>query len=573
MASGWDVPPPIASPIRGEWKPREIKWKTPQRIATLASEERTTCHPILIQNRFLLVAGAGFVSVFTIDVSLESSVSLSYESKSSFWKQNGPVLQLSLESDCVIVQLLVVDEYPVSSENKSSRQSIFALSEEGDVYNLSFCIDKSKDIPSLVCEESWNTGSFGSSCFAILPRDNESSLFNLLVGYDSGHLEGWKSSRSDEVKNNAWEFSMQWRGLMGTPVRSITPFGRPPQSDDLAEYENKAEGACSLVVTSEATDSGSEMHGTASMVDVLGLDFKVLRTKFISNNRKNVSLDPYLQLPTSGMELVDSSTATTTIVKAKESENLPKRVQILPSKGTDATMSFSDGKQCGVALSDGSVAVLSSQTEVGNAMSSWGIAKDLHQLLFSYPVVGCGRVQQDGALHMACCLRAGTCFLIPLSDIESEIIAFPYPHDVDKDCTNVYIQGFTAGEIVVASKATEGQLLALSILVYVSAGGLDVYSCGLIYPKGKELRNEIQGEEQRRYLKELLDSDILSVVTKELKQMDDDDADELWQDSNWNEAHAEAKRSASLSDSITVEQLCSPAFASLKKLLLSLGSS
>jgi hypothetical protein len=572
MASGWDVPPPVASPIGGVWRPRQIKWNTPQRIATLAAEESTTCQPILIQHRYLVVAGAGFVSVFSIDVSLDSSLSLSSESSSSFWKPTAPVLHLSLESNAVIVQLLVVDDYPVSYDNNSSKQSMLALSEEGNIYKLSFSIVEMT--PSLVCEESWNTGSFGSSCCAILPRDNDTSLFHLLVGYDSGHLEGWEISRSDAETHNPWDFSLQWRGLMQAPIRSMTPFGRPPLRDDTDDTE----GACSLVVTSEATDTGSEIHGTASMVDVLGMDFKVLRTKFISNNRRNVPLHPYLQLPTSGMELVDSSTATTATATTKDLENLPKKVQVLPSRGTDAAISFHDGKQCGVALSDGSVAILSSQTEVDNASASWGITKDVHQLLFSYPVVGCGRIHKGSNVFLACCLRAGTCYLIPLSDEETnEIVAIPYPHDVDVDCTSVYIQGFTAGELEVASNETEGEeSSSLSILVYALAGGLDVYACGLIYPQIKDVRKEKEAEEQREFLKTLRDSDILSDilsdVTQIMKQMDNDDSDKLWQNSAWKRAHAEVKAASSSSESITVEQICSPAFASLKSLLLSLFS-
>eukprot|EP00980_Cylindrotheca_fusiformis_P016804 scaffold5064_cov121-Cylindrotheca_fusiformis.AAC.18 len=558
MATGWDTPPPIASPIKGEWTARDIKWQTPQRIATLECEESITCHPILIQNRYLLVAGAGFVSVFSIDVSLDSSLSLSSESSSSFWKPTSPTLQLSLESDAVLVQLLVVDEDPIPCERNTTKQCIFALSEEGDIYNLSFSVNGTKDVASLVCEESWNTGSFGSSCFAILPRDNDLSKFHLLVGYDSGHLEGWKSSHSDEQKTSALEFSMQWKGLMQTPIRSITPFGQHNRMDD-------DEGMSSLVVTGDATDTGTYMNSTASMVDVLELDFKVFRKKFISNNRQHISLEPYLQLPTFGMELVDSAT--------NGCRSLLRKVSNLPSKGTDVTIRFHDGRQCGVALSDGSVAILSSQTELRHASSSWGITNDVHQLLFSYPVVGCGHIHMDDIHYMACCLRAGTCFMIPLSALEKGIVAVPYPHDVDLDCTSLYIQGFTSGELRVSSTGNGGsRSCTLPILVYAAAGGLDVYSCGLVYPKVKDVRKEKEQAEQRIFLKKTLESDLLPLVVKIMNQMENDDTDALWQDSRWKAAHSEVKALPSFSESITAEQLSGHSFSSLKNLLILLGS-
>lgn len=192
-------------------------------------------------------------------------------------------------------------------------------------------------------------------------------------------------------------------------------------------------------------------------------------------------------MPTYGMGFVDSLS------------NLPKRIQVLPSRGTDCSISLLGGKKCGVALSNGMVAILSSsgteqQQRRDNDFSfpsSWGIVKDKHQMVLSYPAIGCGQIKDNGRDYLVCCLRAGTCFLLPLGTkkTNNDILAIPYPHDVDTDLVSVYIQGFTAGEIELAQTTTTTTDLSsspstLSILAFALAGGvIDIYACGLIYPK------------------------------------------------------------------------------------------
>ncbi|KAL3936378.1 MAG: hypothetical protein SGBAC_008287, partial [Bacillariaceae sp.] len=454
---GWDLPPPIASPVGGEWKSRPVRWRTPQRIATLNTGETTTCQPILVLGRYLIVAGTGFVSLFSLeDVNLDleafssSTLAVSSKSKHAYWKHQSPTMRLDLDQDVTIIQLLdsnrsdddeeesgegkletdlettmvsageVADE---SSDTQSTSHSIFALCEEGDVYRLEIVFPSSKSTKSndsdpstkagtaatLVCANSWNTGTFGPSCFHGIHWGKEyPENVSLVIGYESGYLEGWRISNSpmamstpkgspvrrsrpgsssprkrnstsggDRTKSLSGDgkeemmgdsklnFTLQWRGyLHQAPIRSLTALGGQIEvMKEAFEADQRTDVKTSLVLTMAIPENSPEMQGTASMVDVIQMDFKLLHTKYISNNRRSLRLFPYLQMPSAGMEFVDSSTVGgTTILSGMdiskneiggETENptsamdcFPKRLSMLPSQGTDSSISLGTGKQC-----------------------------------------------------------------------------------------------------------------------------------------------------------------------------------------------------------------------------------
>ncbi|CAJ1954659.1 unnamed protein product [Cylindrotheca closterium] len=704
--AGWDLPPPIASPVKGEWKSRPMRWRTPQRIASLNTGETTTCHPILVLERYLVVAGTGFVSLFSLEqvdldleVSSSSTLTVSSESKQAYWKYQSPTARLDLDRDATIIQLLdsksigdddeeesgfgiletAVETAVISegeSADKSSRtsstsHSIFALSEEGDVYHLQIVLPISKSPNSndndpsseadaaatLFCADSWNTGTFGPTCFQTLHWGKEyPENLSMVIGYESGHLEGWRISNSpitvstpkgspvrrssstsspskrvmtterdmaNRTKSKSADgkeeimgdstlfFTMQWRGyLHQAPIRSLTALGQQAKvTKESFEADERTDVKTSLVLTMEIPENSPEMQGTASMVDVLEIDFKLLHIKFISNNRRSLRLFPYLEMPTGGMEFVDSSTVGgTTILSGMDisgsgqdgesgtannaMEYFPKRLSMLPSQGTDSSISLSFGKQCGVSLSDGTVAILSSNTEIGRSTSSWGITKDVHQLLLSYPAIGCGSIhmQHHGGdyvqtehetskkEYIACCLRGGTCFLIPIVDeeVQQDIVAIPYLHDIDADWTTVYLQGFTAGDLRVTTNSSDTiRHQSVPIVVYALAGGtLDVYACSLMHRPMPDIEKAAADEEKHECLSSLVQQgDTLSIVSKLLEQMNKDENDPLWEEPLWKETHEAFQSSEILPTAITMDQIQSPIFASFKRLLLSLASS
>ena len=668
----WDLPPPIASPAGREWKSRPVHWRTPQRIATLNAGETTTCHPILVSERYLVVAGTGFVSLFSLEevnlglnVKSTSTLTAASISEHPYWKHQSPTVRLDLDDNVSIIQLLdSTNGDDLEQDNGGNRDMdapsshlIFALSEAGNVYQLNIVTPDAKstddDDPSsdadatveLICVNSWNTGTFGPSCFHALHwGEDYPSYLSMVIGYESGHLEGWRVSNNNDSKtpsstpkgspqrkasqrtspnkgnipaggrgitksrsksaedeimtrDSILDFTLQWRGyLHRAPIRSLTALGR--QTDVIKEEferDQRTDVKTNLVLTMEIPENNPEIKGTASMVDVLKIDFKLLRVKFISNNRRSIQLFPYLQMPSCGMELVDSSTVGGTTIEGESFaehvnalEHFPKRLSMLPSQGTDSSISLSDGRQCGVSLSDGTVAILSSDTEFGLSSSSWGIVKDAHQLILSYPAIGCGRIHQkqhytnaDGQdedetnnrkEYIACCLRGGTCFLIPVvdGDAHHDIAAIPYLHDVDADWTSVYIQGFTAGDLDV--KTINGRR-SLPVMVYALAGGtLDVYTCGLIHPLTPDVEKAVDDAENRECLTDLLQGGALSMVSDLLERMNGDENDPLWADPLWKATHKAFQSSKVLPAAMTIDQIQSPTFESFKNLLLTLAN-
>lgn len=136
-----------------------------------------------------------------------------------------------------------------------------------------------------------------------------------------------------------------------------------------------------------------------------------------------------------------------------------------------------------IALSDGTIAAITA-TEV-NGDLSWGIARDFDQNLLSYPCIGCAPLlynsgkQRSRMPYLACSLRGGSTYLIPLASSEqrnledtSDILFFSLPH-CDEVRTPQYLQGFTAGNYC----STGSSKLSIPIFVYVWPGGVvDVYT-------------------------------------------------------------------------------------------------
>jgi hypothetical protein len=160
----------------------------------------------------------------------------------------------------------------------------------------------------------------------------------------------------------------------------------------------------------------------------------------------------------------------------------------------------------GVALPDGTVAVFSSSPTMADAV---GIVAEDDQALLSYPAVGCGEVSICGSdgrqdTYLACCLRGGTCYLLPMGgdgdndkkrqeeddddedDGPSIISAFHFPHDVPSELPDTcYVQGLTAGNLFLGSNRKPQP-----VLVYAWSGGIvDVCACGLI-PARKSCEGE-----------------------------------------------------------------------------------
>jgi hypothetical protein len=501
-----------------------------------------------------------------------------------------PLVRLSLENDATIVTMTVA-----SNNNDDDDNTLFVLSVEGHIYEISLHetdddTDTQQPQPSLKLEGSWNTDMCGATCLAVIASNSN----QLIIGYDSGYLEAWKVRKSSNCSES--ELQLQWRGLLDYSIRSVAPLRRAVKAESEAEIETRTTAATLvegtptkeeaddyfLVVTLQS-EAGNDRHATASLVEIL--DLATVQKTYSGNSNKQqhaIPLYDHLRLPAPGMELVDSSTLPS---DDTSSGRLPKRVQVLPSRGSDCTMVLSGGNLCGVALSDGTVALVSPF----HPDNSWGVTHDRHQLLLSYPAVGCGRVnikEEEEEEYLVCCLRGGTCFLIPTTctgvgvgqkkDKAKAITVISYPHDVDADTTSAYVQGFTAGTLLVDDYESS---LPLPVLVYAWAGGIiDIYACHLVYPKQQQQVQQQQQQQEHnktvtehQVLKEMIDNESLSMVLNLFDNMDKNPDHKLLQDQQWEKARKEVK-SSTFSLPVTLEQLDSEHFESLRFLLLTLAS-
>ena len=220
---------------------------------------------------------------------------------------------------------------------------------------------------------------------------------------------------------------------------------------------------------------------------------------------------------------------TTMILPSPLSTVDDTKVDLNKGEGTDHTEGQQRQKEeervkVGVMLPDGTAAILSSSSvSNGNDDHSFvGLHDEYHQFLLPFPAIGTGTVtiqdrnissdnsDLDQQPFLACCVRGGTCYLLPTSSIHNDqrtspssikrrirrpIQAFAFPHDVDTDLASVYVQSFTAGNLVVDSNESE-----VPVMLFSSPGGtVDVYSCELlpVLPTYSSTRSSLASEKNR----------------------------------------------------------------------------
>jgi hypothetical protein len=519
--SGWDHLPPVASPVDGKWQPRSCSWKTPQHLASLQLPDVSiNCDPLILNDQKHIMAASSSGDLYL------------FRKFEEYWKVTLPSAHLSLPSDATIVSLMKMGD------------EVLVLSVEGRVHKVAIVEDK------IELKTSWKTKKqCGATCMRHLEGTD-----TLILGFESGCIEARKMDHDFEVK---------WTGYFHHPIRSLATLKKSHANSEAVRSENKpggdelkptapttdpkvVEGECFLIVTLQS-EIGHGRHATASMIEVL--DLKAIPEGDHNNCH---SLFPYVQLPEPGMEFIDTGT-----LSSNDLGRLPKRVHVLPSRGSDVAFSLGDNL-CGVALSDGTLAFVSTVDD-----SAWGIANDWCQLLLSYPAVGCGMVEYKGVNHWACCLRGGTCYLIPTNGNDSDITLISYPLDIETDIPSPYVQGFTAGALAVNDEAPS------PVLVYAWAGGvIDVFGCDLVYPRIQQSPEEGLGQ---RATKEMRENGCLDMVEQLIRRMTENPNHELFQDRDWREAHSECAELMS-TEPITIEEIQSKPFEPLKRLILSLAA-
>jgi hypothetical protein len=339
---------------------------------------------------------------------------------------------------------------------------------------------------------------------------------------------------------------------------------------------------------------------------------KVLDLKWIANEmRKNnadpsssssssshaggLSLENYSLPQTRGMELIEATT-----VSLSKDSRLPKRVPILDSHGMNAACNIksaeppgglSSSSCMGITFPDGIIGMFSSRSR--DTFDAVGIMRPDHQVLLSYPAIGNGQINitdKSGkhSSYLAACLRGGTCYLIPISsknksnNNNNSIATVPFPHDIESDLSDIYVQAFTAGNLVVDG-------INLPILIYAWPGGvIDVYSCGLMGSKAPNNRDESEiivdddddpndslvSRAERRCLRDLSDDESISLIAKIIDELREDSQNPLLQMEEWQQLLTEIRAGKALpasEEDITADSLCSSEYQSLRRILLSLA--
>ena len=482
---------------------------------------------------------------------------------------------------------------------------IYALTAESCIYQVKLILDdplvdnqspdegttkdsESKPQPKFEVMRHWVSRQLGATCMAVWSDEGGTDL--IYVGYKSGHIEAWKVPQILPVDSKPRRGSriprkgavLEWDGFLYDSVRTLALL--PCSNKTSRDPENESNNYLMAVVSNgPRTGTKGNEQETSSMLKILDLQQIVNSKKNQSldssvnhneDNDRDLSLEHYLVPQSRGMELLDAST-----ISSSKDGNLPKRVPVLDGQGANAAcyLSTGDASFTGICFPD-SVVALFSNNRLDDSFEVVGVTEANHQLLFSYPAIGNGQVStvDKNRTPMTClvtCLRGGTCYLTPISTGNNEpMVAIPFPHDMESDFSDIYVQAFTAGNLLVDG-------VDLPVLIYAwPSGVIDVYSCGLMDSKTPKMEvstdEDFVSRAERRCLRDMIDNDSISMVANILNESRDKTQNPLFQTVEWEELFQEFNAGKGLpasEDDVTLEALCSKQFQSLRRVLLSLA--
>ncbi len=587
--AGWDQPPAVASPTLNEsWTPRPCHWRTPQLLFALDPQQQQLakdfswgnllCSPIVVSMRYILVA---LDTQLLLYGKFDGQPQLGAKSIAPFTKLSlDPTDDGTSFGDDKILQISFHEETGI----------VYAVTVESIIYQVKLVLDDNNNDtpPTFQMMHSWITRQLGVTCMATHSDTPEKGFDTVCVGYRSGHIEAWKVPQifKEDPKGKtrmpprkiSRDVLLEWDGFLHDSVRTLSFLPNDKSDDELLLM---------AVVSIVTLDKGTEQP-TSTMLKIL--DLKQIKSEkqkqdtatATASGDSSLSLEHYSLAPSRGMELVDAST-----VSMSKDPCLPKRVPVMDGQRSNAACNFSVGTThfSSLAFSDGTIGLFSRNND------SLGIAEANRQVLLSYPAIGGGHVLLDDDDNnnnnnnnkngknscLAVCLRGGTCYLIPVStenssndDDNSSIVAIPFPHDIEMDLSDVYVQAFTAGNLTMDG-------IDLPVLIYAWPGGvMDIYSCGLVADSKTKLPDKDEifvSRAQKRCLRDLIDGQAISLVTQILEESTENTL--LFQTSEWKEL-VEAIKNDTISlpeagQEIPLESLLSKEYQSLRNVLLSLA--
>jgi hypothetical protein len=511
---GIDLPPSLSG--------RTLQTQPLHRICTLSTnlEGTSICPPVVLFQRFIA------------SVSYSSGILKLYELKAEWvqllQQQQQTIIPLTQiqpqwklevvkkEDESRVVAMTSVELLKV--ESKSLGYMAVATS-EGNVFVVEVFADQeprlvyslSTDIMNVVAVACW--------------IDETGGLFHIAIGAKSGVLEEWKIAID-------WQQEPQlvWRGSFGTSLHSLV-----------------------FATTLSACISQRPRMGRAlqsSTVEVLN------RSKLATDWKEQggdttilLSLSDYCVWPDEGREWIRS-----------------------PSGGDDIALGTNilcriDNVSWAAALADGSVGVLNSFLSAENDFTSWGVILDSHQATLPFPAIGLGRVDLVTGPHLACCLRGGTVYCLPMDDDDddgddsrSSVSTFLPPTSEEEDYA--FLHGFAAGNIQLkGDSASFGATETTPIIIYSGDGGtMEVYACGLLPRSNKDVA-------QLATLQKMLEHGTIQVLLDALRTMSSEER--LLQKPYWSQAREECQGDDCTAKAVMTNQ--SNAYDNTRALLLSLA--
>lgn len=487
VAGGLDHPPSVSSPLHGVWQLRTLQPRTFCRICTLV-------HPKLSPDHAIYAGAAPVAPLILLNYVMSATddsrllfYSLKYnEQKSQIGlagsQEKAALRKQQLDRDAVlpthVVQLsgsvvaLAVGCLVAGHES----EHVVALTCEGEMHVVDVNNDED-NVPKLVF--SCETGSLSPSNVCI---QNDGTVF---VSYRSGCLAAWQLTvpviEQENKRIPSWNQStikLVWRGAFDTCILSISTIDRGGRTPYLA-----------VCIGQPPPHEGLGKPTSSSTLEVLDISTIADDWKNRNESIDSLALRDYLIWPGEGRELVDSST----------DDMLPRRQSGRASMGSDRLVA-GEGFFATV-LSDGTVAILHSNVVLANEKPSllWGVENDINQALMQFPAIGLGQVNLTNGPHLACSLRGGTTYLLPIaskSETQSAVPVFLFPEKDDEEDGEAlrYLHGFTAGNINIKEGNTP-----LPVLIYSGDGGLiEVYACDLLGHTVNTAQEQLCIEEMHR---------------------------------------------------------------------------
>lgn len=198
-----------------------------------------------------------------------------------------------------------------------------------------------------------------------------------------------------------------------------------------------------------------------------------------------------------------------------------------------------------------------------NGSLEWGVVHDSDQVTLSFPAIGVAPVELSTGVHIACCLRGGTVFLVPKDNVLSPVTAILAPVDdleeEEEPLSPHYLHGFCAGNVSVKGINFFPRDATLPVLVFSGPPGvLQVFS-----------RELVSQTEEETLLRELLENGTVQLLGEMLCSLRDEDPLLILE--IWNQSRQEFLGIEADVTSLRVNDLSSPSFAHTQRLLIQLA--